>query len=236
LWAKEYNTIDRDYVNSNAVYTSPTGKIVWASALLKENQNFSRSYLAIPYVEANSTFENFSQYGETTDQQLYAQDIKPAESSAFGFGVVGTYASPTGGDGNLFFMRVDQFGNVVPGSEKFFDGELLGTANESISANVSASNDTGNALISTNDGGFVLAGSMQTTTNRGNGGQDILLIKVDGFGNIVWNKVIGGAGDESVKSIRETDDGGLLICGSNNLSGLSSIVVIKTDKNGELKN
>jgi hypothetical protein len=76
---------------------------------------------------------------------------------------------------------------------------------------------------------------MLTTPNRGNGGKDILLIKVTSQGEILWNKIIGGAGDETVSTIRETDDGGLLICGSNNVSGLSSIFMIKTDAKGELK-
>jgi hypothetical protein len=76
---------------------------------------------------------------------------------------------------------------------------------------------------------------MLTTTTRGNGGLDIFLVKVDGSGNILWNKIIGGDGDETVNSIREAEDGGLVICGSNNLSGLSSIFLIKTDRNGDLK-
>lgn len=77
---------------------------------------------------------------------------------------------------------------------------------------------------------------MLTTPNRGKGGKDIFLVKVDGDGNILWNKVLGGAGNETVSSIREMTDGSLLICGSNDVSGLSSIFIMKTDKNGELNN
>jgi hypothetical protein len=75
---------------------------------------------------------------------------------------------------------------------------------------------------------------MLTTPGRGKGGKDIFLIKIDAFGNVVWNKILGGTGNETVSSIRETADGGLLLCGSNEVSGLSSIFIIKTDKNGEL--
>jgi len=76
---------------------------------------------------------------------------------------------------------------------------------------------------------------MTTTLNRGKGGTDIFLVKVDAQGNVLWNKVLGGAGNETVNSIRETADGGLLICGSNDASDLSSIFVMKTDRNGEMK-
>ncbi|HEY8935457.1 MAG TPA: hypothetical protein VIM65_09565 [Cyclobacteriaceae bacterium] len=233
LWSKNYDQIDRDYVNSKSMHATPSGKIIWATALLKDNQNFSRSYLGIPYVKENSTFENFSQYGELTDQQLYANDIQPATSASFGYGIAGTYATPTGANGNVFFARVDQFGNIITGSELYFDGELSAD-NKAVSENQSSSDDTGDAIIATQDGGFVIGGSMLTTPNRGKGGKDIFLIKVDGSGNILWNKILGGAGNETVNSIRETDNGDLLICGSNEVSGLSSIYVIKTDKNGEL--
>jgi hypothetical protein len=62
------------------------------------------------------------------------------------------------------------------------------------------------------------------------------LIKVDGLGNPVWNKLIGGGGDEFVSTIRETEDGGFLICGTSTISGFSNIFLVKTDEFGELKN
>lgn len=236
LWYKTYDVLDRDYVNSKSVHIAPSGKVIWATALLKENQNFSRSYLGIPYIQQNSTFENFSQFGEATDQQLYANEIQPSESVAFGYGVIGTYASPTGANSNMFFIRVNQQGNIMEGSERYFDGERFLTGNGTVNAGESSSEDTGDALISTRDGGFILAGSVQTTPNLGKGGKDILLIKIDSQGNILWHKVMGGAGNETVNSIRETADGGLLLCGSNDVSGLSSIFIMKTDANGELNN
>ncbi|RAV99180.1 hypothetical protein [Pseudochryseolinea flava] len=232
-WVKRYEVLDRDYVNSRAVHINPDGKIIWATALLKESGNFARSYIGVPLIPENSTFENFSQYGEQTDQQLYPKDIQPSAGNIYG--VVGSYATPAGANGNLFFVRVSQNGDIIQGSERYFDGESLLANNDDVAASASSSDDTGDAIIATSDGGFVLAGSMLTTPNRGNGGKDILLIKVTSQGEIIWNKILGGAGDETVSSIREMADGGLLICGSNNVSGLSSIFMIKTTANGELK-
>jgi hypothetical protein len=232
-WVKKYEALDRDYINSRSVHINPSGKVIWATALLKESGNFSRSYLGVPYIPENSTFENFSQYGEQTDQQLYPKDIQPSAGNIYG--IVGTYATPSGNNGNMFFIRVSENGDIIQGSERFFDGESLLLSNSSIASDESASDDTGDAIIATSGGGFVLAGSMLTTPNRGNGGKDILLVKVTSQGEVLWNKIIGGAGDETVSSIRETEDGGLLICGSNNVSGLSSIFMIKTDAKGELK-
>jgi hypothetical protein len=233
LWTKRYDILERDYINAKSVHVTSTGNIIWASALLREAGDLSRSYLTIPYVKGNSVFINNDHFGENTDQELFANDIQLAEAPEFGYGVIGTYALPTGNESNMFFIRVDHDGNFITGSERFFDGELS-EENTGVEQGQSASDDTGEAITSTSDGGFILAGSMLTTTQRGNGGLDIFIVKVDALGNILWNKVIGGEGDETVSSIREADDGGLVICGSNNLSGLSSIFLIKTDKNGNL--
>jgi hypothetical protein len=86
------------------------------------------------------------------------------------------------------------------------------------------------------DGGYLLAGSSITSTARGNGGADIFIIRIDPFGNMLWNQIIGGNGDESVSTVKETSDGGFLICGTLDLAGLTSMYVLKTDRNGELKN
>ena len=95
--------------------------------------------------------------------------------------------------------------------------------------------DEGEAIAATKDG-FVLAGSFTTIPAKGKGGKDIFLVKVDDLGNMLWAKTFGGSGDETVSVVRETDDGGLIICGTNTLGGYSSIFLIRTDKNGELKN
>lgn len=233
IWAKQYDIFERDYVNSKSVHIDADGKIIWASALLREAGNLSRSYLTIPFVKESSVFVNSDLFAENTDQKLFASDIQPAKSPEFGYGVIGSYASPTGINSNMFFVRVDKNGNFIPGSQRFFDGDLS-SGNVAVSENASSTEDTGDALAPTSDGGFILAGSMKTSTTRGNGGLDILLVKVDGNGEIQWNKIIGGDGDETVSSIREASDGSLIICGSNNLSGLSSIFLIRTNRNGDL--
>ena len=233
VWTKRYDVIDRDYVNSKSVHATASGNIIWASALLRETGDISRTYLSVPYVREESVFINNDVYGETTDQQLFPLDIQPAESSPFGYGVIGTYAQPNGTLSNIFFLRVDKDGNIVTGSERFFDGEKL-AENSLVTANESLSEDIGSALTATRDGGFLLAGSMETTPARGNGGLDIVLIKVDAQGNIQWNKILGGIGDETVNTIRETASGDLVLCGSNDL-GLSSAFIIKMNAQGEVK-
>ena len=125
---------------------------------------------------------------------------------------------------------------------RYFDG--LNSASESVLTAPSLSDvaESGESLTTTQDGGYAIAGTLVTDEGKGigNGGQDLWLIKVDGFGITQWSRLIGGPTNESVASIRETADGGLLICGtiqdgSVESGGLSSIFLIKTDAKGELK-
>lgn len=234
VWSRTYEVYDRDYVNTRSVIATSDDHILWASAILKEQQNFARSYLAIPYVLAESTFQNFDVYGSTTDQSLYAYDIATATTSLYGYGVIGTYASPSGENANMFFARISTDGNFIDNSERFFDG-ILSIDNEAVSLGTSSSQDEGLAICATGDGGFVLAGTMETTPTRGNGGLDIFLVKVNGIGTMRWNKILGGTGDETVQSIQETADGGLLLCGSKDASGLPVPFLIKTDAYGNIE-
>ncbi len=232
LWVQNYTIITRDYVNSKSVHTTTTGHVVWASGILREAGDFSNSYLSIPFVKENSVFENSDLLGETSDQRFTAADIQPQNTSAFGYGVIGSYAATDGTKSNFFFSRVDQFGNFITSSIRYFDGASETTE---VDKTISLSEDNGQSIAPTSDGGFVLAGTMQTTPEVGNGGKDILVMKLDAGGNLLWKKFYGGSGDESVGSIVETSDGGLLLCGTRVLGGLGSTFIMKLNGDGELK-
>lgn len=230
LWTQSYSLIDRDYKNSKSGFVTSSGKIVWASAAEKSVQNNFRSYITVPSVDPNSTFVNSDSFGVTEDQFYDAADIV---QSGLGFAIIGTYKNTQGQNSNMYFLRTDPTGNILQGSERFFDGFLSGD-NSAIEKTASSTQDTGNAIATTSDGGYILAGCMTTSLDRGNGGEDILLIRVSPFGEILWNKVLGGSGDEVPNSVRVTSDGGYLISGSVSIGGLSSAFLIRTDKNGEL--
>jgi hypothetical protein len=232
IWSKRYDVISRDYINTKSVHATSSGHIVWASAILKEQGDFSNSYMSIPYVLENSVFENNDLLGETTEQQLFPRDIQKHRVASRGFGVVGTYSNTDGTQSNFFFSRVDNDGNFITSTIKYFDGASAGIV---VSATTSLTEDEGQAIASTSDDGFVLAGTMETTPAAGNGGTDVMVIKLDSDGNVVWQKFFGGGGDESVSSIVETQDGGLLLCGTRVLGGLGSTFIMKLNSNGELK-
>lgn len=230
IWSIKYPILDRTYQNSKSIIYK-NGILVWASGLAVDQGGFNTSWVVIPVIEANSTFINYNPIGQNTEQLFVPFDITPAHYSAFGYGVVGTYSKETNGSkGNMFFFRTNSKGDILHETLRFFDGQS-GVA-PLTDATLSNTLDGGTSITSTLDGGFVLAGI--TSLSTGNA-KDIWLIKIDAFGTPVWSKTFGGAGDQIPATIRELPSGDLLICGTNTVGGFSSLFLIKTTPNGEIK-
>ena len=75
------------------------------------------------------------------------------------------------------------------------------------------------SVESTNDGGYIIGGSVQSnlddfSNNAGN--LDAWILKTDANGIEEWSKLYGGAGNENLKSITETSDGGYLMLAATN--------------------
>jgi hypothetical protein len=234
LWSETIDLIDRDFVNSKSAHLTQQGEVIWATTATQTTQTATLGYVELPVVKQNSSFTNKGGFGQQDNLFYSANDIQPSGGV---YGVVGTFQTATGTNKNISFVRADLAGNIISGSARFFDG-VRSAGNTPLTDNTVAggTDDEGSALAATMDGGYLLAGSSVTSTERGNGGTDIFIIRIDPFGNMLWNQIIGGNGDESVSTVKQTSDGGFLICGTLDLSSLTSMYVLKTDSNGELKN
>jgi hypothetical protein len=95
-------------------------------------------------------------------------------------------------------------------------------------------NDNGNAVATTSDGGYVIAGS---TYSFGAGRQDIFLVKTDKDGIQQWQRTFGGTSIDYGSSIVETADKGFAIVGytSSFGAGAFDVFLIKTDSQGNLQ-
>jgi len=131
-----------------------------------------------------------------------------------GLAIVGSTYQSDLTDHDIYLLKLDSLGNRV--YSQTFGG---------------SSTDYGYDIRETSDGGLVLVGS---TKSYGSGGRDIYLIKTDANGNHLWSKYIGGTGDDEGRSVRTTNDGGLIICGSTTSSGAgyNDLYLVKTDANG----
>ena len=81
-------------------------------------------------------------------------------------------------------------------------------------------NDMCTSLHFTDDGGYIVGGFSsggvngdKTTASKGL--DDFWILKLDAFGNISWQKTIGGSSTDMLVTIRQTTDGGFIVGGSS---------------------
>ena len=72
----------------------------------------------------------------------------------------------------------------------------------------------GYSFQSTNDGGYIVAGSSYQVDSSGN--RDYWVMKLNSLGIIEWQKSLGGSGSEISNSIQQTNDGGYIVVGFSN--------------------
>jgi hypothetical protein len=251
-WSQEFDLQTRNYTNGRSVQLTTNNNIIWPSSITTNAT--ARSYAAFPVVTPGSTFINNRLIGENDDtNNLLVSDL---QRNNVGFVTIGTNYTIISGtnttNNNFFFARLANDGNVIPGSIKYYDGgveiSIPPTANDTEKNSIlsAAENNTiedlGLAVAPATDGGYLLAGYLESRpasgslAARGNGGKDVLLVKIDGFGNVQWTKTYGGSGDEVVNTAVQASDGGFIITGTNTLQGFASMFVIKTNASGDLNN
>ncbi len=93
--------------------------------------------------------------------------------------------------------------------------------------------DRAYSVQQTTDGGYIVAGE---TYSFGAGGTNLLLLKLDGSGNVQWAKTFGGSNYDRAYSVQQTTDGGYIVAGYTWSFGAggSDLFILKTDANGNI--
>jgi len=76
--------------------------------------------------------------------------------------------------------------------------------------------DKGEKVIETSDGGFAIVGFSKSSdgdASNNEGFHDNWILKLDGSGNILWEKSFGFAGHDHAYSVLQTNDGGFFMTG-----------------------
>lgn len=96
-----------------------------------------------------------------------------------------------------------------------------------------SSADGAQAIISTQDGGYILAGY---TFSFGSGYANAYLVRTDAGGNLLWSNAYGGAGWEYLYAVAETADGGFVAAGYTTSSGAGALdmYLLRVDAQGSL--
>jgi hypothetical protein len=149
--------------------------------------------------------------------EFFGHDYPIQQTTDGGYVVAGYSASFSGGNNDDFWVfKLDASGNVS--WQKTYGG---------------ASYDYAYSIQQTLDGGFVVAG---ITDSFGAGGYDAWVLKLDSFGNVVWQKTYGGGSGDHADSIQQTTDGGYIVAGwtSSFGAGGSDIWVLRLDVLGNI--
>jgi hypothetical protein len=132
--------------------------------------------------------------------------------------------------GDYWIVKVDNQGNKV------WDKTLGGSGLE-----------MPHYMVPTPDGGYLLGGFSDSDisgdkSENSKGARDFWLVKIDNQGKKLWDKTIGGNGDDELRHIIATADGGWLLSGnslsntsgdkSENSKGLSDYWIVKIDNQG----
>ena len=169
----------------------------------------------------SSTQDFLSQVTTTIDQQylITGSSIRPDNNQP----ASDNKKQNNGYDFHL--VKLNQQGEEV--WEKYFSGK---------------NHDFLSATVNTQEGGFLLAGSSYSgkgldKKDDSKGGSDFWLIRINEFGDELWQKTIGSAADEETRAVIQTTDFGFFVAGNvqNSPKGYGSkdVLVVRLDKNGK---
>ena len=153
-------------------------------------------------------------YGASGDSETSSL----VQTSDDGYALAGFTNSTGAGVYSFWLIKTDSKGNMQW-------NKTYGGAGEDSEAN---------AMIKTSDGGYLLAGY---TTTPEVGGRQILLVKTDTNGNMIWNQTYGGAGSNVAYAVIQTSDGGYAVAGSTDVAGAggNDFYLIKVNGNGAIE-
>ncbi|MGD1319270.1 T9SS type A sorting domain-containing protein [Chryseobacterium sp. 2R14A] len=178
----------------------------------------------------SSTQDFLSQVTTTVDQQyLITGSSIQAGSGKLGTGSLSSASKQNNGY-DFHLVKLNQQGEEV--WEKYFSGQ---------------NHDFLSATVSTQEGGFLLAGTSFSSKGLdkkedSKGGSDIWLIRINEFGDELWQKTLGTSQDEEARSVIQTADLGFMVAGNvtalrqaqdSNGFGSKDVIISRLDKNGK---
>lgn len=218
-WTRAYGSGESNLANK--IFLDPNGNLFFGGTVTRDGNNKVR------LVKTQQDFQN-TDFDLAIGTPTYNQVGNDIANYGPGFAVVGRTNETVTGETDIMFQRLTEEGvviNTVTFPIKTVDGtEVPG-------------NKTGNAICVANDGGLFIAGTVPSNEalNFGRGGADLYLIKIDDFGNPLWQKSIGSRNADQSIAVLQADDGGYVVLAATTLAGLRSIMLLKTDNKGNIQ-
>jgi hypothetical protein len=206
-FARTYGGTNYDFASS-VQQTSDGGYIM---AGYTESFGAGNNDIFLINTDANGDVQWAKTYGGTGEDRVFSVQ----QTSDGGYIVAGWTRSFGAGGDDIILIKTDANGNIIW-------ARTYGGTND----------DRASSVQQTSDGGYIVAG---WTRSFGSGG-DILLIKMDANGNVIWAKTFGGTDHDYAHSVQQTSDGGYIVAGLTRSFGAGNydFFLIKTDANGDI--
>jgi hypothetical protein len=133
------------------------------------------------------------------------------QTSDLGFAWFGTTTSFGSGSADMFLVKTDSVGNML-WSRCYGD----------------TFPELGYGILQASDGGYVLTGMILVSPTN----YDIVVIKTDSLGNVIWNRQFHNVWNEWGKGVLEISSGGYLVYGITMNGGNQDMLIMKLDING----
>ncbi|MFT5636546.1 MAG: hypothetical protein ACI89T_002015 [Cognaticolwellia sp.] len=144
---------------------------------------------------------------------IEVQSSASSENSDKAFLVFGSTSSTENGDSDFGLLKLDQQGNLLWQKKYGNSGE-----------------EKGHVVLNSPDGGFILLG---TVSNPSSGLNNILVIKTDSQGQVLWKNIYGDDGEDYITTAQLTSEGDIIF-GGTNPTGNYNFWLNKIDSQGKL--
>lgn len=208
IWSRTYGTSEADY--SEAVLETSDGDFVIVGFTEATNVDLRDAYM-LKISDSGTLIWSKTFGGESIDALT-----KIVETFDGGLMAVG-YSFSFGEDGSdVYAIKTDSDGNIE--WQKTYGG---------------IENDWGYSVVNTLDSCFALTG---TSLSYGAGNADIIALKLDSLGSVIWSKAYGGIEYESGQSIEQCHDGNLAITGHTRSFGAGDedVLLLRLQSDGEV--
>ncbi|MDX1627150.1 MAG: hypothetical protein R3345_00540 [Fulvivirga sp.] len=215
MWQQEYGIGDQGAI-SKSIYVAEN-EITWAGTTVRSQNEEDVRMISTPPNSKNAYFDETVGLGSGHNER--GADIVKTPT---GYAICGTTDDTMGGDNDIFLISLNNDGQIIWTQTFGGPGE-----------------EEGHALIYAADNTLIVLGS---TDSYGNGERDMLLVKTDLAGNVIWSaeneleaKTFGGLNDEFGATIKETADGHLLVLGMADFGDIGTMILLKIRKDGTLE-
>lgn len=207
VWSRSYG--NNETVLANKIFTNSQSSIYWAGSVITNNDNSDIRLVKTFPDEAGTDYD--LPIGKPTFNEA-GNDICRYGT---GFAVIGTTNETEFGDTDIQFTLLTENGIIL-------SKNTFGAAGNP---------DFGYSICATQDGGVVMIGAIETARER-----DYYLIKVNAFGDTDWEpKTFGSRNNDDAASIIQASDGGYVILGTTEIGGLTSMMLMKTNSQGDFE-